>query len=152
MKEENIEDNLVFRINRRKTFALKLIQKNYFSKSVTLEQNTFIFYFICLLLVYYITKQTVYQNKFTRKSRFRFERSDDEDLGNPLSFPPPPPPPPPTKHHSYIFQSDKKNTDITIRDISTWLSLQKLDSALCVVWSESKLLTKGALWIPGYPV
>ena len=108
MKEENIEDNLVFRINRRKTFALKLIQKNYFSKSVTLEQNTFIFYFICLLLVYYITKQTVYQNKFTRKSRFRFERSDDEDLGNPLSFPPPPPPPPPQSTTHIFFNQIKK--------------------------------------------
>ena len=43
--EENIENNRVFCIDRRKTFAIKSIQRSVFSKSVTLEQTTSILYF-----------------------------------------------------------------------------------------------------------
>ena len=59
---ENIENNRVFCIDSRKTYVMKSIEKIYFSKSVTLEGNTSIFYFSFFfgLFIKTMTKETVF--------------------------------------------------------------------------------------------
>ena len=74
IREENIENNLVFCIDRRKTFAIKLTQRFDFrnlshKNKIPLFSMSFLFRFI------YKTRkeQAVHLYNFARKRRFRLQ-------------------------------------------------------------------------------
>ena len=72
--EENIENNLVFYIDPRKVFAIKLIPRSVFRNP--LDQNKIRLFSISVKLRFRflyktMTKQTVYLNNIARKSGFR---------------------------------------------------------------------------------
>ena len=66
--KEHVENNLVFCIDRRKTFAVKSVQKSIFRNPSRKNKiglfSTSVFYF-CLFRT--MTKETVYLNDFERK-------------------------------------------------------------------------------------
>ena len=70
INEENIENNGVFCIDRRKAFAIKIIQRSDFlNPSHKNEIHLFsISVFLFRLIVKTMTKQTVFLNNFARKS------------------------------------------------------------------------------------
>ena len=74
IKEEHIENNIVFCIDRRKTFAIESIQRYDFlnplhKNKIRLFSISVFFYFGLFFKTK--TKQTVYLNNFARKSGFR---------------------------------------------------------------------------------
>ena len=74
MIEENIENNLVFCIDRRKTFRIKSIQKSgfFFFFEIRHIRSKYVLFFFRFIYKT-MTKQTVYLNNFARENAFRLQ-------------------------------------------------------------------------------